>query len=163
MRRPTILLVSYHYLPAATPGSHRLNTVARLLTQRGWDCTILTATGAEAGGNHDDGIEVVRTTRRHLRSNHGRAAIDRPFLSRVPGVRREAPLVAIGGEPHERVEVVSLVEMEQHVAVVQVLHLDGRQARDRLLLDDRRGRHREWRQRRQHQEPAPHAPLTPRP
>jgi glycosyltransferase involved in cell wall biosynthesis len=88
MRRPTILLVSYHYLPAATPGSHRLNTVARLLTARGWDCVILTATGADAGPNSDGGIEVIRTTRRHLRSNHGRAAIDRPVLSRIPGVRR---------------------------------------------------------------------------
>jgi hypothetical protein len=90
MRRPTILLVSYHYLPAATPGSHRLNTVARLLTDRGWDCVILTATGAEAGGSQDDGIEVVRTTRRDLKSDHGRAAIDRPWLSRIPGVRRVA-------------------------------------------------------------------------
>ena len=80
---------------------------------------------------------------------------------RIARMRGEPALVAIGGEPHERVEMVVLVEIEQHVAVVQVLHIDGRQARDGVLLDDGRGERR-GRQRRQDDEFAQHPALTPR-
>src|SRR5690606_23166133 len=79
----------------------------------------------------------------------------------VARVRREPALVAIGREADQRLEVVLLVETEQYVAVVQVLHLHGRQAGDRLLLDDRRGR-RKWRERSQDEDPAQHAAVTPR-
>jgi hypothetical protein len=64
MRRRSVLLVSYHYLPAATPGSRRLNTVARMLAERGWESIILTATGARNGDAPTPGVEVIRTTRR---------------------------------------------------------------------------------------------------
>ncbi len=39
----------------------------------------------------------------------------------------EASLVAVAREPDQRVEVLGLVEMEQYVAVMQVLDLDRRQ------------------------------------
>jgi hypothetical protein len=58
---------------------------------------------------------------------------------RVARVGREPALVAVGREPHERGEVVLLVEMEQDVAVMQVLHFHGRQARQRVLIYGRRG------------------------
>ena len=66
---------------------------------------------------------------------------------RVARVLGEPALVAVGGEADQRAEVVVLVEVEQHVAVMQVLHIDGGKARDRLLLDDRCGSG-EWRKRR---------------
>ena len=90
MRRPTILLVSYHYLPAATPGSRRLDTLARMLAARGWESIILTATGPPPDGEDPTGPEVIRTTRRALAGGTGRAAIARPFAARVPGLRRIA-------------------------------------------------------------------------
>ena len=90
MRRPTVLLVSYHYLPAATPGSRRLDTVAHLLAKRGWRSIVLTATGARPGENHSSGIEVIRTTRRHLADDRAHPAIARPFVSRIPLLRHAA-------------------------------------------------------------------------
>jgi glycosyltransferase involved in cell wall biosynthesis len=87
MRRPAVLLVSYHYLPAATPGSRRLDTVARLLAQRGWRSIVLTATGARSGDNHSAEIEVIRTTRRRLAADRADPAIARPLVSRIPVLR----------------------------------------------------------------------------
>jgi hypothetical protein len=88
MRRRSILLVSYHYLPAATPGSRRLDTLARMLAQRGWDVTILTATAGGRDDRHDDHVAVVRTTRGSLGQARGRAAIASPRVSRIPLLRR---------------------------------------------------------------------------
>ncbi len=80
---------------------------------------------------------------------------------RVARVSGEVALVAVRGEADERVEVVALVEMEQHVAVVEVLDLHGREPRHRVLLDDGR-RARGGRDQGQDQEPPQHRPLTPR-
>ena len=78
----------------------------------------------------------------------------------VARVRDEPALVAVGREAHQRVEVILLVEVEQHVAVVQVLHLHGRQPRKGLLLYGRRGEGRR-RECREDEEQAQR--LTPRP
>jgi hypothetical protein len=88
MRRRSILLVSYHYLPAATPGSRRLDTLARMLAQRGWDVTILTATAGGQDDRHADHVAVVRTSRGSLGEVNGRAAIASPRVSRIPLLRR---------------------------------------------------------------------------
>jgi glycosyltransferase involved in cell wall biosynthesis len=88
MRRRTVLLVSYHYLPAATPGSRRLDTLARLLARRGWEVIVLTATGARAGENGSPDVHVIRTTRRAPADTaEGRPAIARPLVSRIPVVK----------------------------------------------------------------------------
>jgi glycosyltransferase involved in cell wall biosynthesis len=86
--RRSILLVSYHYLPAETPGSRRLDTVARLLSARGWEVLVLTATGSRPGTKDTPGIEVIRTTRAELgEDSHGHAAIASPAVSRIPFLR----------------------------------------------------------------------------
>jgi glycosyltransferase involved in cell wall biosynthesis len=90
MQRRSVLLVSYHYLPAATPGSRRLDTMARMLAARGWESIILTATGAHNGDAPTPGIEVIRTTRRPLGARDRRAAIDSPMISRIPIIRHAA-------------------------------------------------------------------------
>lgn len=90
MRRPSVLLISYHYLPAATPGSRRLDTLARMLAARGWESIILTATGPRDGEAATPGIEVIRTTRRPLASGHRGPAIASPVVSRIPVVGRAA-------------------------------------------------------------------------
>jgi hypothetical protein len=88
MRPRSILIVTYHYLPAETPGSRRINTVARLLTARGWKVSILTATGSRDGGGATPGIEVIRTTRTRLGDDgRGHPAIATPAVSRVPLLR----------------------------------------------------------------------------
>ena len=70
---------------------------------------------------------------------------------RVAHMRGEPALVAVGRQSHQRVEVVVLVEIEKHVAVVQVLHLDGRKAA--VAERCRSGRSgRSGRQRRDHQQ-----------
>jgi len=91
MRRPSILIVTYHYLPAETPGSRRLDSVARLLAARGWRVIVLTATGNRTGERDADGIEVVRTTRSRLGADaHGHPAIASPAVARIPFVGRFA-------------------------------------------------------------------------
>jgi hypothetical protein len=88
MRRHSILIVTYHYLPAETPGSRRIHTVARLLAGRGWDVTILTATGSRDGDSDASGLEVIRTTGARLDDDdRGRPAIASPAVSRIPLVR----------------------------------------------------------------------------
>ena len=59
MHRRSLLIVTYHYLPAETPGSRRLDAVARLLRDRGWDVVILTATGTRRGVTDTPGITVI--------------------------------------------------------------------------------------------------------
>ncbi|HEX6792026.1 MAG TPA: glycosyltransferase [Candidatus Krumholzibacteria bacterium] len=87
MRR-SVLLVTYHYLPAQTPGSRRLDTVARLLAARGWTVKILTATGARRGDTTSvPGIEVIRTTRATSHGADGQPAITSPRVSRIPLLR----------------------------------------------------------------------------
>ena len=88
MRRPSVLIITYHYLPAETPGSRRLSSVARLLTQRGWDVSILTATGSRAGVVDLPGIDVIRTTQSSLGADgRGQPAIASPAVSRIPLLR----------------------------------------------------------------------------
>ncbi len=88
MQRRSVLIVTYHYLPAETPGSRRLETVARLLRDRGWNVVILTATGTRPGVKDTPGIEVIRTTRAPLANDaHGHPAIATPLVSRVPLLR----------------------------------------------------------------------------
>jgi len=88
MRRPSVLLVSYHYLPAETPGSRRLDTLARLLLARGWEVVVLTATGTRRGVSDPPGIEVIRTTRSPLGDDdRGKPAIASPVVSRIPLLR----------------------------------------------------------------------------
>jgi glycosyltransferase involved in cell wall biosynthesis len=88
MQRRSILIVTYHYLPAETPGSRRLDTVARLLHDRGWNVVILTATGTRRGVEDTPGIEVIRTTRATLAHDaHGHPAIATPLVARIPLVR----------------------------------------------------------------------------
>jgi glycosyltransferase involved in cell wall biosynthesis len=88
MRRPSVLLVSYHYLPAETPGSRRLDTLARLLSARGWEVIVLTATGSRRGVSDAPGIEVIRTTRSPLGDDgHGHPAIASPTVARIPLLR----------------------------------------------------------------------------
>ncbi len=88
MQRRSVLIVTYHYLPAETPGSRRLDTVARLLRDRGWDVFILTATGTRRGVNDTPGITVFRTTSAELaHDGHGHPAIATPLVSRIPLVR----------------------------------------------------------------------------
>jgi hypothetical protein len=84
MRRPSVLLVSYHFLPAATPGSRRLDTMARMLAERGWESIILTGTGSDGEDGAIPGVEVIRTARRAPRADGGGPAIARPALSRLP-------------------------------------------------------------------------------
>jgi hypothetical protein len=85
MRRRSLLIVTYHYLPAETPGSRRIATVARLLGARGWDASILTATGSR--GRRDaryrrDPYDAVAL------GEDGRApAIASPAVSRIPLLR----------------------------------------------------------------------------
>jgi glycosyltransferase involved in cell wall biosynthesis len=89
MRRRSVLIVTYHYLPAETPGSRRLDTVARKLTAHGWDVSILTATGSRAGAGDPPGIEVIRTTRARLGDDgRGEPAIASPGVSRIPLLRK---------------------------------------------------------------------------
>ena len=87
MRPRSLLIVTYHYLPAETPGSRRIAAMARLLKARGWDVSILTATGSRDGGD-TPGIDVIRTTRTRL-GDDGRAqpAIASPAVSRIPLLR----------------------------------------------------------------------------
>src|SRR5262249_30483289 len=74
--------------PAETPGSRRLDTVARLLAARGWVVSILTATGDRSGAANTPGIEVIRTTRARLGDDgHGQPAIASPPVSRIPLLR----------------------------------------------------------------------------
>jgi hypothetical protein len=88
MRRRSVLIITYHYLPAETPGSRRLSSVARLLAERGWDVSILTATGSRAGVADVPGIDVIRTTRTSLGADgRGQPAIASPAVSRIPLVR----------------------------------------------------------------------------
>jgi Glycosyl transferase 4-like domain len=88
MRRPSLLIVTYHYLPAETPGSRRIHTVARLLAARGWGVSILTATGSRGGAGETPGIEVIRTTRTRLDDDgRGEPAIASPAVSRIPLLR----------------------------------------------------------------------------
>ena len=85
MRRPSVLLVSYHYLPAATPASQRVDGLARRLHERGWEVVVLTGTGPDAAGHEASPVDVVRTTRRVLRAgSRGAPAIDRPLLAGIP-------------------------------------------------------------------------------
>ena len=85
MRRRSLLIVTYHYLPAETPGSRRIHTVARLVAARGWDVSILTATGSRGGGA-TPGVEVIRTTRARLdEDGRGEPAIASPAVSRISG------------------------------------------------------------------------------
>jgi hypothetical protein len=91
MRRRSVLIVSYHYLPAATPGSRRLDSVARLLAARGWESVILTATGTRPNEKPAPGVEVIRTTRASLPDDdRGHAAIAVPLVSHVPLLRNLA-------------------------------------------------------------------------
>lgn len=88
MQRRSVLIVTYHYLPAETPGSRRLDTVARLLRNRGWDVVILTATGTRRGVTDTPGITVIRTTRATLADDgQGHPAIATPLVSRIPLLR----------------------------------------------------------------------------
>lgn len=88
MPRRSILIVTYHYLPAETPGSRRIDSVARILRARGWDVFILTATGARRGEHDAPGIEIIRTTRAALGADaQGHPAIATPIVSRIPFVR----------------------------------------------------------------------------
>src|SRR5258705_12606532 len=88
MRRLSFLHVSYHYLPAETPGSRRLDTLARLLSARGWEVVVLTATGSRRGVSDTPGIEVIRTTRSLLgEDGRGHPAIASPAVSRIPLLR----------------------------------------------------------------------------
>lgn len=88
MRRRSVLIVTYHYLPAETPGSRRLDTVARLLHARGWDVLVLTATPTRPGATDAPGIEVIRTTLAPLAADdRGHPAIATPAVSRIPLVR----------------------------------------------------------------------------
>ena len=88
MHRRWVLIVTYHYLPAETPGSRRLDAVARLLRDRGWDVVILTATGTRRGVTDTPGITVIRTTRAELADDgHGHPAIATPLVSRIPLLR----------------------------------------------------------------------------
>jgi hypothetical protein len=76
-------------------------------------------------------------------------------------MRNEPALVAVSREPDQRIEIVLLVEMEQYVAVVQVLDLHRGQPRDRVLFDDGSGDGRR-RERRKNDECSQHPASTPR-
>ena len=78
----TVLVVSYHYPPAATPGSRRAATLAIELAARGWNVVVLTATPDAAAGPRTGGLTVVRTTPRRGRAGSGEIA--RPLASRIP-------------------------------------------------------------------------------
>jgi hypothetical protein len=91
MHRRSVLIVTYHYLPAETPGSRRLEAVARLLHARGWEVIVLTATPTRPGAADTPGIEVIRTTRAPLAADgRGHPAIATPAVSRIPLVRNLA-------------------------------------------------------------------------
>jgi glycosyltransferase involved in cell wall biosynthesis len=63
-RARALLIVSYHYLPFATPGSRRVDSVARRLAERGWKVTILTAAAPrDAAPEAPHPVEVIRTAR----------------------------------------------------------------------------------------------------
>jgi hypothetical protein len=87
MRRRAVLIVTYHYLPAETPGSRRLDTVAHLLAGRGWEVTVLTATPTVDGASDRPGVEVIRTTRARALGARGGPAIASPAPSRIPLLR----------------------------------------------------------------------------